>query len=182
MSSTWEASMTEFSRAKPTVGRTLDAVGVTGRIGGDGGESGGGAGVSSSVVETKALVRVGEKVSEGRGGSVGDNSIRVAVVVVRRVGQSWLVSKAVVIVEVGDPRGVFKQEVSSRVRCLRMPVGVVGLGPMGFRGLLVFGIMGKCRRAARGKKNDCRDETEVYRGEYQIRCRKFSKLSQSSRK
>jgi hypothetical protein len=146
--------MTKFAGAKPTVGRTLDAVGVTGRIGGGGGESGRGAGVSSSVVETKALVHVGEEVSEGRGRSEGDNSIRVAVVVVRRVGQSSLVSMAVVIVEVGDPRGVFKREVSSRVRCLRMPIGVVGLVPTGFRGLLVFGIMGKCRRAARVKKTD----------------------------
>jgi hypothetical protein len=83
---------------------------------------------------------------------VGDNSIRVAVVVVGRVGQSSLVSMAVDIVEVGDPRGVFKREVSNRVRCLRMPVGVVGLGPTAFRGLLVFGIMGECRRSARGKE------------------------------
>jgi hypothetical protein len=66
MSSAWEASMTEFSRAKPTVGRTLGAVGVTGRIGGDGGESGRGAGVSSSMIGTETLVRVGEEVSEGR--------------------------------------------------------------------------------------------------------------------
>jgi hypothetical protein len=73
----------------------------------------------------------------------------------------------VVIVKVGDPRGVFIREVSSRVCCLRMPVGGVGLEPTAFRGLVDLGIMGKCRRSARGKKTDFGQETRLYRGEYQ---------------
>jgi hypothetical protein len=116
-----------------------------------GGEAGVELGVSSSMVG-EAVADVGGEVNGIDGWSEGDSSIRVGVGV-GRVGQSLLVSMAVVIVEVGDPRGNFIREVSSRVRCLRMPVGGVGLEPPAFRGLVDLGIMGKCRRPARGKEN-----------------------------
>jgi hypothetical protein len=83
----------------------------------------------------EAMAGVGEAVSEGEGLLEGDSSIQVAVGV-GRVGQSLLVSMMVVIVEVGDPSGVFIWEVSSWVRCLRTTA---------FRGLVDLGIMGKCR-------------------------------------
>jgi hypothetical protein len=124
---------------------------------------------------------VGESVGDGEVGSRGDSSIRVAVDD-GRVGQSSLVSIAVVIVEVGDPRGVFDRGVSNRVRCLRMPVGGVVLGAASFRGLWIFGIMGECRRSARGKKNDFGQETEGHGGKYQNHRREFSSLSWSDRK
>jgi hypothetical protein len=65
-------------------------------------ESGRGLGVASSVVGAKVLASIGEEVREGEGGSLGDSSIQVDVVI-GRVGQSLWVSITVLMVEGGDP-------------------------------------------------------------------------------